>query len=208
MLYVPKGGVIKLDFEATDKQIDIVSDGLEELGLVKVDKSKVKSEEEAAAGSMLSAAAVAARYAAPSAFVAARKRVYGDPRTLYGRGGGIFGLARLSDRLMDVWMANPKLNANAKVAKWHESDQKFGFKFLVTQIFCYLTGGPQRYTGKPMDVAHKHLGITDGQWQHFMHDASKVYREFSLEWSVQEELRHIFDGFKTDIIVPTGEKVP
>merc|ERR1719379_317862 len=154
---------VALDFEATDGQLDLATEGLAELGLVSVDKSKVKSEEEAAAGSMLSAAAVAARYAAPSAFVAARKRVFGDPRTLYGQSGGVFGVAKLTDRLMDVWMEDPALNANARVAKWHESDQKFGFKFLVTQIFSYLIGGPQRYTGKPMDVAHKHLGITDGQ---------------------------------------------
>ncbi len=36
------------------------------------------------------------------------------------------------------------------VARWHESQQKAGFKFLVTQIMGYQTGGPQKYaTGRP-----------------------------------------------------------
>merc|ERR1719401_703740 len=99
----------------------------------------VKDVREAAAGRMLSKEAIAARHAGPGALVAARKRVLGDPRTLYGRGGGVFGLARLADALMEAWMADPALNANCKVAKWHESQQTCGFKFLVTQILGYLT---------------------------------------------------------------------
>merc|ERR1719265_2281059 len=136
----------------------------------------VKSMAEAAAGRQLSKATIAARHAAPGAFVAARRRVFGDPRTVYGRGGGIFGLAQVSDILMDRWMENPMLNGNSKVARWHESQQKYGFKFLVTQIMGYLTGGPQRYTGRPMDEAHKHLGITSHQWTLFMADAAQVFR--------------------------------
>jgi len=67
--------------------------------------------------------------------------------------GGVFGLAKLADRLMDSWMSNTTLNANAKVAPWTQSGQRQGFKFLVTQVCGYLTGGPQRYTGQPMDHA-------------------------------------------------------
>ena len=52
----------------------------------------------------------------------------------YGKGGGVFGLARLSHELMEAWMADPLLNDNEKVARWHESQQKAGFKFLVTQV--------------------------------------------------------------------------
>ena len=72
-------------------------------------------------------------------FVEAEKRVYRRPRTLYGRGGGVFGLAKLADRLMDTWMDNATLNGNAKVAPWTQSGQRQGFKFLVTQVMGYLT---------------------------------------------------------------------
>ena len=40
-------------------------------------------------------------------------------------------------------MADDFLNANQLVARWHASAQRPGFKFLVVQIVCSLTGGPQ-----------------------------------------------------------------
>ena len=94
----------------------------------------VKSHAEAAAGSMVSkeafekerAAMLAGSQAMRTNAVAVRKAVFGDPRTLYGRGGGVFGLARLVDKLMDAWMEDPTLNGNAKVARWHETEQRCG----------------------------------------------------------------------------------
>merc|ERR1712151_176684 len=122
--------------------------------------------------------------------------------------GGLFGLAKLADRLMDVWMENPTLNANQSVAKWHESQQKFGFKFLVTQLFGYLTGGPQRYTGQSMEAAHKHLGISPAEWGAFVVDAERVFREFNLEQSVHQELLAIIQGFQDQCTVQPGQAVP
>merc|ERR550537_373514 len=61
-------------------------------------------------------------------------------------------------------MADSTLNANAAVATWHERAQRCGFKFLVTQLMGFLSGGPQRYTGRSMIAAHKHLNINNAQW--------------------------------------------
>jgi len=168
----------------------------------------VKDVRAAAAGKMLSKEAIAARHAAPGAHVAARKRVFGDPRTLYGRGGGVFGLARLADMLMDAWMADPALNANQSVARWHESQQKCGFKFLVTQIMGYLTGGPQRYTGRPMDESHKHLAITSEQWQSFIADARRVLQQFRMDSTTQEEIISILSTYQSACVLGRGERAP
>ena len=89
------------------------------------------------------------------------ERIYGSPGTLYQRCGGVFGVSGFVDRLMDRWMADDTLNANQMVARWHESAQRPGFKFLVVQIVCHLTGGPQQYTGRDMAASHKHLGISE-----------------------------------------------
>ena len=162
LIYIPKGGVVRITFDASPAQLEQVAAGLADMGLKTVDRTKVKTASDAANGNLLSPAVIAARHAAPGAFVAARRRCFGDPRTLYGRTGGVFGLATLADALMEAWMAEPTLNGNTLVTRWHTSQQRAGFKFLVTQILGYLSGGPQRYTGRPMDVAHKHLGITAG----------------------------------------------
>ena len=107
-----------------------------------------------------------------------RMRTFGELGTLYARCGGIMGIASFADRCMDKWMADPTLNANARVVSWHARSQRCGaatlflppspillthpsphhsailltpfsilaagFKFLVTQLLGYLTGGPQR----------------------------------------------------------------
>jgi hemoglobin len=169
---------------------------------------RVKSLQAAASGRMLSSAAIAARHAAPGAHVEARRRVIGDPRTLYGRGGGVFGLAKLADSLMDAWMADPALNGNAAVAKWHESQQKFGFKFLVTQLLGYLTGGPQRYTGVSMEAAHKHLAISPAQWGSFIDDATLVFEKLGVDAGTQCELLSILASFEAQCVAKPGEPVP
>jgi hemoglobin len=169
--------------------------------------SVVKDMRAAAAGENLLAVANARRAAGVGASVAARRRVHGDPRTLYGRGGGVFGLAKLADRLMDVWMGEPALNANQSVAKWHQSQQKCGFKFLVTQLLGYLTGGPQRYTGQSMEAAHKHLAISGAEWDVFVTAADRVFREFNLEQSVHQELLSMIQGFQQQCTVQPGEAV-
>ena len=70
-------------------------------------------------------------------------RLYGHPGTLYARCGGVFGVSAFVDRLMDRWMEDKTLNDNKLVARWHESAQRPGFKFLVVQLLCSLIGGPQ-----------------------------------------------------------------
>merc|ERR1712048_57675 len=114
----------------------------------------------------------------------------------------------MGDRLMEAWMADPALNANAAVAKWNESQQKYGFKFLVTQLLGYVTGGPQRYTGQPMETAHKHLAITGEQWQHFIADADRALNDLRIDTATQVELQSILAGFKDQCVVNRGEAAP
>ena len=151
---------------------------------------------------------IRARHATGHASVAARKRVIGDPRTLYGKSGGIFGLAKLAHFLMEAWMADPTLNGNTKVAKWHESQQKCGFKFLVTQIMAYMAGGPQRYTGRPLEEAHMHLAITPAEWRVFVDVANATCGAASVPAAARKELLEIIDGFQEQCVLPAGRAAP
>ena len=135
-------------------------------------------------------------------------RVYGDARTLYGRVGGVFGLAKLADRLMDSWMKNATLNANAKVAPWTASGQRQGFKFLVTQVMCgYLTGGPQKLhrpaDGRRAQAPRHHARRVDA----FMADAALTMDALRIAPGTQAELGAIFASFRrTCIIEPDGRR--
>ena len=96
------------------------------------------------------------------------RSVYGEPGSVYARCGGVFGISAFVDRCMDRWMADKLLNENPMVTRWHLSAQRPGFKFLVAQLMCHMTGGPQRYTGRDMATSHKHLNISATEWARFM----------------------------------------
>jgi hypothetical protein len=67
-------------------------------------------------------------------------------------------------------MHNPVLNANAAVDEAHHRVSAAGFKYYVTEMVCWATGGPQNYTGRSMSEAHKNLKITESEWDAFCKD--------------------------------------
>jgi len=136
------------------------------------------------------------------------KRVYGELGSLYAQCGGVFGVSGFVDKCMDKWMADPLLNANAAVATWHQAAQRPGFKFLVVQIVCNLTGGPQIYTGRPMDEAHKHLNIVEDEWDKFMELFNAVCDELSLPGDIVGDLNALMISMEDDCVVHPGETVP
>jgi hemoglobin len=65
---------------------------------------------------------------------------------LYDRLGGVYSIAAVVDDFIDRVMHNPILNANPAVDKAHHRVK--GFKYYVTEMVCWATGGPQKYTGQ------------------------------------------------------------
>ena len=69
----------------------------------------------------------------------------------------------------------------------------------------YLTGGPQRYTGRPMDVAHKHLGISRAEWAKFTAVTDRVLKECGVPRGAARELLGIIAGFEDSCTLRDGE---
>jgi hemoglobin len=136
------------------------------------------------------------------------QHIYGSPGTLYSRCGGVFGVSAFVDRCMDMWMQDATLNANARVRTWHEKAQRCGFKFLCVQIVCNLTGGPQRYTGRPMEIAHKHLGISMDEWEKFMELFNEVCGEFNLSPTDTDDLNALMISMMDECVTWDGDPVP
>ena len=134
--------------------------------------------------------------------------VYGVPGSLYARCGGVFGISSFVDRCMDRWMADKVLNDNPMVTRWHLSAQRPGFKFLVAQLTCNMTGGPQQYTGRPMADSHKHLNISSAEWARFMDIFLDVCREFGLPPGDQTALNALMVSMMEDIVIAPGERPP
>ena len=89
--------------------------------------------------------------------------------------GGVYNIATVVDDLIDRVMVDPRLNANPRVDEAHHRVSAAGFKYFVTQLACSAAGGPQKYTGRSMGDLHRHLMITEGEWQAFMDDLQQSF---------------------------------
>jgi hemoglobin len=123
-------------------------------------------------------------------------------KSLYDRLGGVYAIAAVVDDFINRIMDNPKLNANPAVDEAHHRVSRAGFKYLVTEMVCWATGGPQQYTGKTMHDSHAHLGITEGEWQVFLDDLRATLGKFGVPAAEQSELFAIVESTKKDIVLP------
>jgi hemoglobin len=123
--------------------------------------------------------------------------------SLYERLGGVYSIAVVVDDFVDRVMADPRLNANPAVNEAHHKVPPAGFKYLVTEMVCWATGGPQKYTGRSMADSHRHLNITPQEWDAFMDDFQQTVDKFKVPAVEQAELRAIVESTYGDIVVPT-----
>jgi len=123
------------------------------------------------------------------------------PKSLYERLGGVYAIAAVIDDLIDRVMDNPRLNANPKVDEAHHRVSRAGFKYLVTELVCWATGGPQQYTGRSMRDSHVHLDITEDEWQVFMADVQACLEHFAVPQTEQGEIIALIESTKSDIVL-------
>jgi hemoglobin len=124
-----------------------------------------------------------------------------SPLSLYERLGGVYSIATVVDDLIDRIMVDPRLNANPQVNEAHHRIAPAGFKYLVTEMVCWATGGPQNYTGRSMRHVHQHLKITAAEWDAFLDDFQQTLDKFNVPQAEQAELRGIVAGTRADIVV-------
>jgi hemoglobin len=63
--------------------------------------------------------------------------------SLYERLGGIYSIACVVDDFIDRIMTDARLNANPAVNEAHHKVPPPGFKYLVTEMVGWASGGPQ-----------------------------------------------------------------
>src|SRR3954453_4235676 len=111
----------------------------------------------------------------------------GTQPSLYERLGGIYSIACVVDDLIDRVMTDPQLNANPLVDEAHHKVPPPGFKYLVTEMVCWATGGPQKYTGRSMADSHSQLGIAPQEWDAFLDDFQQTLDKFDVPLAEQAE---------------------
>jgi hemoglobin len=125
----------------------------------------------------------------------------GDVPSLYERLGGVYSIATVIDDFIDRIMVDPRLNANPRVDEAHHRVPPAGFKYLVTEMVCWATGGPQKYTGRSMKDSHQHLMITATEWEAFLDDLQQTLDKFKVPQAEQTEIKAIIASTRADIVV-------
>jgi hemoglobin len=128
--------------------------------------------------------------------------------SLYDRLGGVYNIATVIDDLIDRVMVDPRLNANPRVDEAHHRVSAAGFKFLATEMVCWAAGGPQIYSGRSMGDSHRHLMITEEEWQAFMDDLQQTLDKFAVPQPEQQELTAIVESTKEAIVVAPFQEGP
>jgi len=123
---------------------------------------------------------------------------------LYDRLGGVYNIATVVEDLIDRIMIDPRLNANPLVDEAHHRVPPAGFKYLVTEMVCWASGGPQKYTGKSMADSHANLKITSKEWEAFLDDFQQTLDKFAVPADEQAELKAIVNSTRSDIVVNSG----
>jgi hemoglobin len=121
--------------------------------------------------------------------------------SLYDRLGGVYSIATVVDDFIDRIMVDSRLNANPSVDIAHHRVPPAGFKYLVTEMVCWATGGPQQYTGRSMRESHQHLKITASEWEAFLDDLQQTLNKFGVPETEQDELKAIVASTRGDIVI-------
>lgn len=120
---------------------------------------------------------------------------------LYDRLGGVYNIATVVDDFIDRILVDPRLNANPRVDEAHHRVSPPGFKYLVTEMVCEASGGPQHYSGRSMGDSHRHLMISQEEWQAFLEDFQQSLDKFEVPRLEQEELMALLESTREAIVV-------
>jgi len=86
-------------------------------------------------------------------------------KSLYARLGGVYNIAPVVDEFLEVLYVDDILNANPKIKEARDRVPKAYLKYQVTSLVCQSAGGPEKYTGRGMNVFFKHTATTEKEWQ-------------------------------------------
>jgi hemoglobin len=153
-------------------------------------------------------AQAASSHAAPTHSAPAHSASSSAPKTgsLYDRLGGMGAISAVVDEFAQIVLGDTRINK-----KFARSDATR----LVTNLkdfVCNATGGPCQYNGLNMKKAHKHMGVTDGEFNALVEDLVKALDKFNVGEREKTELLSALGGMKADIVEnessATGTELP
>ena len=121
--------------------------------------------------------------------------------TLYERLGGAYPIASAVDYLIDRLHTNATLNkANDKVSAFHTEQFKAGYKFMVTAWSIEACGGPKCYPGRDMLESHKHLGLSNYEFDVTAHEIRNTLYQIGVPQRETDEFMGVIESYRTTVV--------
>jgi hemoglobin len=123
-----------------------------------------------------------------------------ETKSLYERLGGVIKIAEIVDNFADRASMDPVIQANPTMEEANKRFPKPVTKFQVTLLVCEATGGPYTYVGRTLKESHKHLHITQREWEAFVADVAASLDICNVPQREKDELLAIVESTKDDCI--------
>lgn len=116
------------------------------------------------------------------------------PKSLYDRLGGLSAITGVVDK----FVAN--LAADERVNKRFAKANLSRLKIRLVQQICETSGGPCKYQGQPMAVAHKGMNITEAAFNATGEDLGKALDEMKVPAKEKGELLAAIGSLQSQIV--------
>ncbi|HET7875702.1 MAG TPA: group 1 truncated hemoglobin, partial [Methylomirabilota bacterium] len=117
-----------------------------------------------------------------------------EKKSLYDRLGGKPAIQAVVDDFIGNVAADGRINrrfASANIPR---------LKTMLVEQICDASGGPCKYTGQSMKVAHTGMKITDAEFGALVEDLVKSLDKFKVGTQEKSELLGALGGMKGDIV--------
>jgi hemoglobin len=134
----------------------------------------------------------------------------GKAATLWDRLGGAKGVSRVVDDFVALAVPDPKVDFT-RGGKYKLDDLAVAdVKKTIIELISANTGGPLKYTGKPMKELHQGMGITNAEFDAAAADLKKALDKNGVKADAARELLAVVESTRKDIVEgkkPEGETV-
>jgi hemoglobin len=115
-------------------------------------------------------------------------------KSLYERVGGLGTITDVVDRFVD------NMAADEAIKQRFASSNLSRLKIRIIQLICESTGGPCKYQGHPMAVAHKGMNITEEKFDASAVDFAKALDDAGVKAPEKEEILTLVASMEIQIV--------
>lgn len=126
-----------------------------------------------------------------------------QPKSLYDRLGGLGPISVVVNDFIDATLQDDILNGNKTVKSATKQVATPYLKYHVTSLFCEVTGGPCKYTGRKMKQTHQRLRIKEKEWNQMIVLFKQVAAKHRVPGKETQELLNIIGSNKKAIVIPS-----